>query len=807
MERQSPGNNPPDPVKDSVDALLPVSTPIPANEARKLPALPASRLMGRERELEVVLSALQHQSTSVLTILGPGGVGKTRLALTAAWEIAPSFRDGVVYFRFTETSAEQVMEHLAFALDIPGNPGKPWASWIQAALHGKHLLLVLDQCEHTTEALAPILHIIGQEPEIKVLATSQEPIGVVEEQELWLAPLAIPPPVPHLTAEQAAIFSAVQVFVARAHRRDSTFNLNDDNAADIAAIVRQLDGLPLAIELAAAQTRHLSIVGLRHRLEVALPSLSSASRDLPERQRSLLGMTRWSLSLLSPQDQERFLQLGILIRDFTPELASAIVGVTPVEGWEMLISFADKSLVKRVVARNNQPTRFFLLQTMQAVARHLLEQQPHLHAAALTRLATACVEIARDAATHWHSADYLVWFERMDQEHPNIQRVFEHALGEQHLVPAALELAEPMFWFWYSRGHQAWALPRLEQLLSRAPDNLAPHIRGEAHVAAGWLAFKQTQVNRAECHFQAALQTLTDPASPSRLRARIGLAYTQSFEGRNIPEALDMLNDVTALAKTNPDAWHELAAGHFGIGLTAWFDRQTPLARNGFEKSLQIARGHGDSQSIAMNLLYLAEVDRAEGDTHHAIEHLQEVVPLFLRIGDQTNILLSLDVAVTLLVQLGVMDLAGRIATVVERLRIIQGIPRSPLEQADIDDVLQKLRQHGAMLHHTSKTSAPIPSDIEGIVEEFLRYHPELIGPENRQDAVIGTLTPRELEVLQMIADGQTSTAIAKSLFLSPHTVKRHTANIRSKLGVHSQAAAVAALHRSRSDGDQTEPR
>lgn len=798
MQRQSPGDNLPDPVRDTPGTLPPVRTPVPANGTRNLPTLPSSRLVGREGELATVLSALQQHSTLMLTILGPGGVGKTRLALTAAWELASSFRDGVVYVRFTETSADHVLEQIALALGASGMPDVPWATLIKDALRGKQLLLVFDQGEHVTGALAHFHHIIGDEPGLTILATSQEPIGVVEEQELWLSPLAVPPRTSHITAAQAATSSAVEVFVARAHRRDPAFELNDDNAADIASIVRQLDGLPLAIELAAAQARHLSMADLRHRLDTALPSLSSTSRDLPEHQRSLLGMTRWSLSTLSPQDQDRFLQIGILVGDFSPELASAVVGVTPVEGWEMLISFADKSLVKRVVARNNRPTRFFLLQTMRAVARHLLEQQPDLHAAALTRLAAACLAIAQDAATHWHSEEYLEWFERMEREHPNIQFVIEQAMDEQYLIPTALEFAEPMFWFWYSRGHHSWALPRLEHLLDHAPDNLNPRIRGEVHVVAGWLAFKQTQVDRAEYHFQTALRILADPTSPTRLRGLIGLAYTLSFEGENTAKTFDLLNEVTTLARKNPDAWHELAAGHFGIGLTAWIDRQTTRARTGFERSLLIARGHDDPQSIAMNLLYLAHVDRADGDTQSAIQRLQEVVPMFVQIGDQTNILVSLDIAVNVLVELGAPDLAGRIATAVEITRETKRIPRSPVEQADIEDALQKLLQHGAMPPRTSMASAS--SRLDEVVEEFLHFLLTQAGQENTTGSAIETLTSRELEVLQMIADGQTSTSIAAALFLSPHTVKRHIANIRHKLGVRNRTAAVAALHRSRTE-------
>jgi DNA-binding CsgD family transcriptional regulator len=276
------------------------------------------------------------------------------------------------------------------------------------------------------------------------------------------------------------------------------------------------------------------------------------------------------------------------------------------------------------------------------------------------------------------------------------------------------------------------------------------------------------------------------------------MAYVISFEGENTAQALGRLQGVVERAKRNPEAWHELAAGHFGLGLTNYFSDQTAQARAGFEASLQIARAHDDRQSIAMNLLYLAHADRVEGKPRSAIRKLQEAVPIFLSLGGDVNILLSLDVVVSLLADVGELGMARHIATACEHMRSSQRIPRSPLEQGDFDEAVQRIRQGLNLDEHVLTEEPGEPLSLGEVVEEFLQYRPGAAGQPDPESPVAAVLSPRELEVLRMVADGKTATSIAKTLFVSPHTVKRHMANIRVKLGVRTQAAAVAALQRTR---------
>lgn len=784
--------------------IVPLSPGVTQNAARiVLPSLPFGRFVGRSRDLAFVLSTVKQRSTQLLTILGAGGTGKTRLAITAAWELSPLFPDGAFFIPFTATDAESVWELIAHQLSVPNVSGDPWPITLREALRRRHILLVLDNCEQVLEGLSELPEILSACPDVMVIATSQEALRVRGEQEFWLQPLVLPGNDADITAKVVDDSSAVELFELRASRVNPGFKVTDANAADVAAIVRMLDGLPLAIELAAAQTRHLSPSSLRQRLEKALPSLSGGSRDLPERQQSLMNMAAWSLSLLRPEERDQFLQLAVFVGDFTPESVAAVVeGLSPFDGWDVLLSFADKSLIKRVAGEDGSSPRFFMLQTVHAVTLHLLQQRPDLYLGACMRHARVYLDLAREAEQHWHDAEQLSWLQRMEKEHANIQAVIERALEDPRLVQVALELTEPMFWFWYTRGYHTWALPRIEQLLGVAPADIPPYVRGSAHVTAGWLAFKCRQVDRAERHFGQGTRLIPDPSSPLALRGTIGAAYVISFEGKNNVEAISQLRQVVERATDNPTTSHELAAGYFGIGLTEYFERRIPAARDGFEASLKVSRAYDDRQSIAMNLIYLAHIDRMEGRPHDAVRKLQEVLPLFLEVGDQANIVLSLDVVTSTLVELGEYELGLRIAIAVDETRRATGMVRPPLEQPDYEDAIRRIRERMKLDADQPLESEQQPIPLGDAIEQFLQFQPP-------PDATASTgepgrrkpddvLSSREIEILRLIASGKTSSEIAAELYVSPHTVKRHMANIREKLGVRSQAAAVAALKQRR---------
>jgi DNA-binding CsgD family transcriptional regulator len=409
------------------------------------------------------------------------------------------------------------------------------------------------------------------------------------------------------------------------------------------------------------------------------------------------------------------------------------------------------------------------------------------------------IALAREASRSYHGPDQLLWLQRIDTDHANIAAVMETAPDDADGVRAGLDVAGPMFWFWYTRGYHTWALPLLERLLHHAPADVPAATRGAAHVTAGWLAFKQAQVERAERHFARAHELIPEPSTPVALLGRIGAAYVLSFDRTDTPGAIGMLRDVGERAHRIEGAWHEEAAAHFGIGLLEYFDRHLPEARASFEASIRILRAQDDRQGLGMNLIYLAHCDRLAGDPRAALWKLQEALPLLFEVGDRANIALTLDAVVATLVDLRERDLALRVIAVDQHLRQAFGIPRTPLERPDYVDALERLEAEMS----NQPAQAPGQLSLNEAIDLLLQFRPDATTHDPGEEASGGpgptpatVLSPREIEVLHLVAAGLTAAEIATTLFLSRHTVKRHMANIRQKLGVRSQAAAVAVLQR-----------
>lgn len=760
-----------------------------------LPLVPSSPLIGRAAEFEALSSALRQPSNRLITLLGPGGVGKTRLALAVAWEVVDTFSDGIFFIPLGEEKPCSIWRTVAYHIGATRQPGQRWLEAIRITLSARRILLVFDDCEHVCVDLAGLTEVLAACPNITVLVTSQDALHFGIEQEFWLAPLVTPDASGDLGTIRSA--SAVELFAMHAGRRDPSFSINEHNARDIAAIVDQLDGLPMAIELAAGQIRHLTPAELRHQLEHSLPSLGGNAGTRPERHRSLINMVTWSLSMLSGDDRRIFLRLSILEGDFTPQIAFRIMGLCEVEGWPLLSSFADKSLVKRVVTGRENTThtpRFFMLKTVHAVARHLLMQDPDEYTTALTNQADAFLAIARDAARHWHGPGEVSILRAMDSNAENILAVLERSSSDNRLVGPALELVDPMFWYWISRNREAMVLPHLERLLGSSMAVIPEQTRGVAHVAAGWFALRLHQLHNAARHFQEATRLIPDPAHPRRLRGRIGEAYLLRVTERDHDGAVAMLKEVSALAVQRADAWYELWAACFALGIHLYTDDRSGEARTHFNQALVISRSHGDSQGTALGLLYLAQIDRALHDHTAAMDKLREALPIFMDAGDAMNLLLGIDLAIMVMTRAGDQEAARKLATDADHLRHYSGLVRTSAEQADIATALRQLFHQPPA---TAKASTcPTPTVVD-LARRVLDWRWPKVGSA-QSPAVANLLSERELEILHLVASGKTAPQIAEELFVSPHTVKRHMANIRSKLGVRSQAAAVAMLQRDR---------
>src|SRR5215207_6751146 len=342
-----------------------------------LPA-PLTRLIGRETELAALSAELQDHNVRLLTVTGPGGVGKTRLALAAAAEFLDDFPDGVWFVDLAPLNDPMlVLPTVARTLGLREGSDRSLADVVSVSLAAKQVLLVLDNYEHLLAAASVVSDLLRAGPKIVVLVTSREPLRLRGEQEVAISPLPVPEH--HDSYAVLAQNPAVRLFVHRAKAVQRDFDLTDENAGVVAAICRQLDGLPLAIELAAARVKVLPPSALLARLETRLPLLVDGSRDAPIRLQTMRNAIAWSYELLTRDEQHLFRRLSVFVGGFTPDGAEAIASDVTPSLLDLVFSLVDKSLLRQEADPGGEP-RYLMLETVREFGLERLEASGEEHA-------------------------------------------------------------------------------------------------------------------------------------------------------------------------------------------------------------------------------------------------------------------------------------------------------------------------------------------------------------------------------------------------------------------------------------------
>lgn len=504
-----------------VDQLSPPATPAPltalAGEQftrHALPPLPLPRdqLIDRIDEVSTACNHLLRVDSGLVTLTGPGGVGKTRVALQVAANCGERFADGVAYLSLASlTDPRLVAMAIAQGLGVAGDERRPVEERLLEMLRPQQLLLVLDNLEQLVTAAAEwIAKALEAAPRLKILVTSREPLRVREERIVPIPPLALPDQSLDGQAASTDVTSLTEVasvalFVERAREMQPGFTLTSENAAAIAAICRRLDGLPLAIELAAARLPVLPPDALQARLERRLPLLTRGPRDLPERQQTLRATIAWSYDLLDEQAQALFRQLAVFVGGFTLAAAQAVchmcddpeladVGV--LEGIAFLI---DKNLLQTRDGSDAAP-RFGMLETIREFALEQLRASTEEATAAQQRHADFFLAMAEEVQPHLYDTDRDVWFSRMESDDDNLHAALAwttSGMAEERTLEAALRFAGVFAWYWYTRGQLQEGRSWLERLLAQARESeqaaqgqrpTRQAALGLAHHGLGWLA-------------------------------------------------------------------------------------------------------------------------------------------------------------------------------------------------------------------------------------------------------------------------------------------------------------------------------
>jgi predicted ATPase/DNA-binding XRE family transcriptional regulator len=621
------------------------NVPVTLSHMNHLPA-PMTSFIGRDSEVATVGARLRTPDVRLITLTGAGGIGKTRLALQIASGLHDIVPQGVWFVDLAPiNNPALVIPTIAQTLGVREQHGVLIAKTLRAALHEQQLLLLLDNFEQVVMAAPELALLLAEVPGMKVLVTSREALRLSCEHVIVVAPLAVPDPVVALAAEQLAQYAAVHLFVARAQAAAEHFRLTDADAPAVAAICARLDGLPLAIELAAAWAPLFSPAALLARLERRLPLLTRGPRDVPARQQTLRNTIAWSYALLNADEQMLFCHLSVFVGGCTIAAAEVVcAGSREAAGGVVngLASLIDKSLLRQVAQDGDEP-RVLMLETIREYALERLvafgevESLRRAHAAHYLALAETAEPQLTGAYQH-------VWLARLEAEHDNLRAAIQWAI-ESGNTKTALRLGGALSRFWWKHGYLTEGLARLQALLALSaaePSTLTPGaLRAGVLLGAGRIATDQADYRAAHAYCEESLaiwQTLGDQRGVARALVTLGqLANDQS----DYRAARTMLDQSLALFQVVGDKQGAATA----LDILAWVARtqgNQQVERELAEQSLAFARESEDTHAIARSLNSLGYTLK-QSDPEQGRQLFEQSLALFQALGDKQEISTALN--------------------------------------------------------------------------------------------------------------------------------------------------------------------
>ena len=588
--------------------------------------------IGRAREIAEVKRLLG--AARLVTLTGSGGAGKTRLALQTAADVLDDYPDGVWLSEFAPVAdSALVPETVAAALNVPEQPGRKMTATLVDNLRSKTLLLVLDNCEHLLPACADLaVALLRACPQVRILATSREGLGVPGEI-LWRVPsLSLPEDVDHLRPRDGLLlYEAVRLFVDRAMAVAPGFAITQENALAVAQVCRRLDGIPLAIELAAARAKVLAVEQIAARLDDRLRLLTGSSRVVAPRHQTLRAAIDWSYYLLSEKERALLRRLAAFAGGWTLEAAESVCAGGSVEAssiLDLLASLADKSLVFVEMQRGEARYRF--LETVRQYAQdRLLEASEG--AEIRTRHREWCLRLAQRADPELRGPNQSVWLDRLETEHDNMRAALEWGKADAAGAPAYVLLAGALFWFWYLRGHWVEGRKWLEAALVRSED-VEPAARIRAFEGTAMLARDQGDHAHGDALAAKGLalsREVGDQHGVAWFLLTLGIsANAQSDRTR----ATTLTEESLALCEEVGDSWMSVIVLHT-LGHIALKQAEYGRASAFFEKSLSLSREVGDKYLIAMELRNLGYVALTQGEYPWAATLQKESLTLCKDVG------------------------------------------------------------------------------------------------------------------------------------------------------------------------------
>jgi predicted ATPase len=635
-------------LSEAFEAMITPRTPAaPPSVASNVP-LPRNPLVGRERELSTVCDLLLRADVSLVTITGAGGAGKSRLALEVAHHVRDRFADGVFLIRLAPLhDANLVAATIAETLGIRESTGaRSLLELLQGALHEKDLLLLMDNYEHVISAATVVTQLVESCPHLKILATSRVALHVRGEKEVPLQPLALPRETIVYTAEHALQFAAVKLFIQRAQTANPALVLTDENATAVVDVCRRLDGLPLALELAAARARILSPQMLLKRLEHRFAILSGGARDLPSRQQTLRGAIEWSYDLLNDGAQTLFRRLSVFAGGWTLEAAEAICNIDGDLGVDILDhlgTLADNSLLREINDTSSE-ARFGMLETIREYAGERLAAAPNREADRVNeRFAQFYLHMAEEAEPHLRTAQRPSWLARLEAEHDNLRAALELVKANQEVV-TELRLVEALTWFWYLSGYLSEGRAWLEHALAQTSDADRTPARAALLFGAGAYAETQADYAVARDRLMASIDIFRELGDARRCAfPLLFLALVLTYQDKpDLPAAFKLFRECVDLFRAAKDKWSEAYALTY-LGDALLVPDDVASARTVLERGLKLWREVGDQWGIATHLFIIGGVAWYAGDYAAARTQCQEAVDLLRQHSDKWGLARALN--------------------------------------------------------------------------------------------------------------------------------------------------------------------
>lgn len=762
------------------------------------PALPQvhSSFVGRVRELATLRQMIRNPALRLITITGPGGVGKTRLSIEVANTLERVFGRNIWFVSLAPVgNAALVPAAIARTIGVRESGTRSIVQDIIEYLAHRSGLLLIDNFERLLAASGVISELVAACPQITVLATSQAPLRLRGEQELSLAPLMVPE-MGSAHAGADAMDAAVQLFVDRARAVQPAFELTEENCEAVEAICRALDGLPLAIELAAARVRVLPPRSIYARLQsdrqAQFQLLSGGPRDAPERHQSLAETVGWSYRLLDWHEQALFRRLSVFRGGFTLAAAESVCDLGDLDAgapeiFDLVVSLADKSFLMARTADDQEPG-FLMLASIRAFAAELLDSEWHGDAIQ-ARHAAYFLEFAEGAEHGLRGAEQRAWLGRLDGSHANLLAALQwlDAAGDG---PRLQRMVWALFWYWFYRGNTQEARFWLER--ARSYDD------GGATEVDLWIRMGDSMLTNHVGAHEEAVRKARDAAALAHQRGHPIIESTALTIAQYGALALGMLEEskrygweaFRLIENVDDDYWRAMVYGEAGLFLGGAGERVEGLAR--IEAGLELDRARGDDYFAGIRLSDIGVMRHDLGELSVALARYGESIEALSRVGGVWYLSSPFS---------GIAALAAE--TEPEKAAQLLGAARGLHDQGGANPWTTETERNALALERvqTALGEARFERAFQqgydmpvGEVEAIARSLVEQGAAQEESNALRlpDELTPREVEVLALIGQGLSDREIGEALSISPRTASKHVANILAKLEVSTRAEAVA---------------